>query len=90
MRSGEGKLITILVTEGETRRANIEALGALNEPAPIGATAKLAIGDDGKANVLLKFDDVADRLVLGGGEALLVEFAVVEGTKGLAECERAQ
>src|SRR5271165_496245 len=90
MRSGEGKLMAILVMEGETRRANIEAFDPLNEPAPIGATAKLAVGNDGKTNLLLKFDDVADRLVLSGGEALLVEFAVAEGTKGTAERGRAK
>jgi hypothetical protein len=48
-RRGEGELIAFLVMEGETCLADIEALGAFNEPAPIGATAKLAVGDDRKA-----------------------------------------
>jgi len=63
---------------------------ALDEPAPIRATAKLAVADHAEPNLLLQPNGVADRGILGGNEARLVQVAGRKGAKRLAQLGRAQ
>ena len=42
----------------------LEAFGALDEAAPVGAAAEFAVGHDLEADLLLHGDDVADALIL--------------------------
>jgi len=89
-RRGEGKLQTLLVAKGEARLADAQALGALDEAAPIRGAAEFAVGDHGKPGVHLQRDGVADRRILRGDKAGLVERTIGEGAISLAQSLRAQ
>ena len=89
-RRGERELQTLLVAEGEARFADAQALGALDEAAPIRRAAEFTVGDHGKPGVRLQRDGVADRHVLRGGKAGLVERAIAEGAISLPQSRRAQ
>lgn len=78
-RRGEGKLQTLFVTEGEARLAHAQALRALDEATPVRGAAEFAVGDHGKPGVGLQRDGVADRRILRGDKAGLVERTIVEG-----------
>jgi hypothetical protein len=87
---GEGLLVAMLVAELEARLADGETFGQLDEAAPIGAAAKLAIGHHPQPRLLLQPHDVADAVVL-----YAMEFVFAQGIGGalaerLAQPRRAQ
>ena len=65
---GEIDLVAVVVAELEDGGLDLEAAAALDEAAPVGAAAELAVGDDLQARLLLQPHDVADGLVLDLGE----------------------
>ena len=50
---GEIDLVALVVAKLEQRAAHLEALDALDEPAPVGAAAEFAVGHDLEADLLL-------------------------------------
>ena len=80
----------MLVAEGEARLADAQALGALDEAAPVRRAAEFAVGDHGKPGVRLQRDGVADRRILRGDKAGFVERTIVEGAISLPQSRRAQ
>ena len=69
---GEVDLVAVVVAELEHRRLDDEALAAFDEPAPVGAAAELAVGDDLQAGVLLQLHHIADGALLDGDELGIV------------------
>jgi hypothetical protein len=75
---GEMKLVAVVIAEFEQRRADLQALGSLHEPAPIGPAAKLPVGRDFESDLFLHAHGGADALVLNARE--LVVSDLVAGT----------
>jgi hypothetical protein len=80
----------LLIVKRKARLRHAESVDALDEPAPVGPAAKLAVSDDRKPDVLLQLDGIADRRILSGGKALFVQLAVGKGAEGSAQSGRAQ
>ena len=70
---GEVDLVAVVVAELEHRLADLEALAALDEPAPVGAAAELAVGHDREAALLLQRHHVADAAILDAAELRIVD-----------------
>jgi hypothetical protein len=70
--------VAVVVVKGERRGTNLEAAGALHEARPIRAAAELAVGHDGKTDLLLHPHRVGDALVQNARE-----FAVVDLLAGV-------
>jgi len=86
----EGELLTFLIAELKARRGDVETFDTFDEAAPVGATAELAVSNDREPNFFLQLYNVADRCILGGGEAGIVDFAGMECAKRLAQRGRTQ
>jgi hypothetical protein len=86
----EGELPTFLIAELKARRGDVETFDTFDEAAPVGATAELAVSNDREPNFFLQLYNVADRCILGGGEAGIVDFAGMECAKRLAQRSRTQ
>src|SRR5215467_2197810 len=65
------RIAAVVVAEFEQRRADLQALGAFHEPAPIGAAAKLAVGRDFEPDLFLHADRGADAVVLNARELVV-------------------
>ena len=89
-RRREGELCALFIVKGKAGLRYSKTFDALDEPAPIRAAAKLAVADDAEPNLLLQPDGVADRGILGGNEAGLVQVAGRKGAKRLAQRRWAQ
>ena len=89
-RGGERQFLAILIVEAEARFLHAEPFDTFDKAAPIGASAKLTVGNDLEPDVLLHPDGGADRRVLRGSKTLLVEFAGVKSAKRLPQWRRAQ
>ena len=87
---GELDLPSLVVAEPELRAADLEAVGALDEAAPVGAAPELAVGHDAEAGLLLQPHDVADALVLDTGEFRVADLGRGVAAERLAQRRRPQ
>ena len=87
---GEIDLVAVVVAKLEQRGAHLEALGALHEPAPIGAAAELAVGHDLEPDLLLHADGVADAVILDAHELVVADLVAGVAAEGLAQRRRPQ
>src|SRR5262249_57735070 len=87
---GEIELVAAVVAELEQRGADLEPLGALDQPAPIGAAAELAVGDDRKPDLLLHAHRGADAVVRYARELAVVDLADGMAPKALPQRGRPQ
>ena len=71
---GEIDLVAMVVAKLQQRGTDLEALGALHEPPPIGAAAEFAIAHHLEPDLLLHREDVADALVLQLAELGIADF----------------
>jgi len=74
-----------MITELVGRGTDGETLDRLDEAAPIGAAAKLAVGHDLEAELLLERHGVADRLVAHRLELVLHQLAGAKPAIGLGQ-----
>jgi hypothetical protein len=82
--------VAVVVAEVEGRRLDHEAVDALDEPAPIGAAAELAVVRDLEPDILLQFDRIADAAILDFGKARIVDLSRQMIAKRLAQLGRPQ
>src|SRR5262249_61420419 len=82
---GEVDLAAVVVAEFEQRRADLQALGAFHEPAPIRAAAKLAVGRDFQPNLFLHTDRGADAVVLNARELVVCDLVAGAAPERLAQ-----
>jgi hypothetical protein len=82
---GEVDLVAVVVAKLEQRRTHLQTLGALDESTPIGAAAKLAVGDDLEPDVLLHADGITDTLVLNLRELVVRDLAAGVAPERLAQ-----
>ena len=65
--------MAVVVAKLEQRIADLQALRALDEAAPIGAAAEFAVGHDLEPDLLLHMDGVADAIVLDARELAVAD-----------------
>jgi hypothetical protein len=79
-----------VVAEGINRAPDLEALGAFDETAPVGAAAKFAVGYDFEPRTLLKFQNLQNAFVLYLLERGVSNAAVLVLLEGLPQSGRPQ
>ena len=87
---GEIDFMAMVVAKLQQRGTDLEALGALHEPPPIGAAAKFAVGDDLEPGPLLHADRGAHAVVLDADEFILADLVAGAAAECLAQRRRAQ
>ena len=85
---GELDLVAGVVAELERGRLDGEAVGALDEAAPVGAAAEFAVGHHLEPDLLLHGDHVADALVLQFAEFGVADLPGRMAAEGLRAARR--
>ena len=80
----------MIIAKLQQRRTHLETFGALHEPPPVGAAAKLAVGDDLEPGRLLHADRVAHAIVLDAHEFIRADLVAGAATECLAQCRWTQ
>ena len=85
VRCREIQFVSLIIVKFQQRAAHLQPLRALDEAAPIGPTAKLAVGHDRKADILLPADRLPDATVKDLGEFVLADFVAGALAESLAQ-----